>query len=66
MALKRVGDDILSRNILILSDETPSLLTQVPVHNGEGDEVLKALELSGDQSAVRLVTHAIRVNSTET
>ncbi len=35
---------------------------QNPVHRAEGDDILQALELTGDQSTVSLPTH-VNVNS---
>ena len=55
MTLDGVGDHVLARLLLILGDEAPPALTQVPVHDREGNEILQALELPRDQSPMRLV-----------
>lgn len=52
MALEGVRNDIISRQLLILGDESPSLTTQVPVHNRVGNEILKALEATSNQRTV--------------
>ena len=52
MALNRVRNDIVSRQLLVLGDKSPSLTTQVPVHNRIRNQILKALEATGNQRAV--------------
>lgn len=55
VALDGVGDDVDAGLLLVLGDEAPAALAEVPVDDGIGDELVEALELAGDESAVGLV-----------
>lgn len=50
--VQRVRDDVIGGGGLVRGGEAPAALAEVPVDDGEGDEVLEALELAGDQGAV--------------
>ena len=51
--MKGVWDDVLAGEGLVSCYEAPALLTEMPVDDGERDEVLEALQLPGDQCPVR-------------
>lgn len=54
VALDRVRHHVVSGDItVLLGHEAPAALSKVPVHHGEGDEFLEALEASGDEGAAR-------------
>lgn len=54
MPLNRVRNHILTRNVrLALLHEAPAALGEVPVHDGEADDVLEALEPARNERAVR-------------
>lgn len=53
VALDGVRHDIVAGQLLVSLDEAPAALGEVPVDDGEGDNVLEALELAGDEGAVR-------------
>lgn len=64
VAIHRIRGHVLSRDILILGDEAPSAVAEVPVHDGEGDDILEAFELAGNKRAVclcRVVSTTVRV-----
>ena len=60
MAGDRVTNDVLAGDLSLLlgGDEAPAALVEVPVDDGEGDEVLEALEFAGDESAMSLCSCA--------
>lgn len=52
--VKGIRNHVLAGDIVVLlGGKSPPLLLQMPVHHGEGDNVLETLEFSGDQSSVR-------------
>lgn len=54
MALDRVGNNVVARNIdVVLGDEAPATVAEMPVHNREGDDVLETLDVTRDQGATR-------------
>ncbi len=69
MSLERVGNDVFARLLFVLGDEAPASLAEVPVDDGKGNKVFKALQLPCNKGAMSLskvsaatVTHAIRHN----
>ena len=59
VTLQRVGDDVHAGSVSVLGGrEAPALGAQVPVHGREGDDVLQALQLAGDQCSVGLASVA--------
>lgn len=52
MAIQRVRNDIISRQLLILGNKSPSLTTQVPVHHRVRDNILQTLEATSNQRAM--------------
>lgn len=60
MTRDRIANDILANDLtlFLLGHETPATLSKVPVHDGEGDDVLETLQLAGDEGAAGLCTSA--------
>lgn len=59
VAVQRIRNDPLARLILIFGDEAPSVLAEMPVHNGKGNNVFQTLEFSGDEGSMGLINDEI-------
>lgn len=62
--VQRIRNHLLARLVLVLSDEAPAPLPEMPVHDGKRNDVLQTLYLSGNKGTVRL--RAVRRTPTHT